>query len=500
MKNILVFIALLAAGYNAFSQTAPKPYGALPSARQINWQETDMYCIIHFSMATYTDKEWGDGDEDPSIFNPKSFSAIQIVSAAKAGGFKGIVVVAKHHDGFCLWPTKTTKHNISYSPFEKGKGDLVKEYQLACLKLGMKMGVYCSPWDRNNALYGKPEYVTEVYQKQLEELYANYGRLFMSWHDGANGGDGYYGGTCEVRKIDRSNYYDWTTTWGITRKMQPGASIFGDVGPDVRWVGNEDGHAGDPYWATYTPEAPEPGKMPANGFVKDKEGTEGTRNGNNWMPAECDVPLRSGWFYHASQAGKSKSAYTLLDLYYRSVGRGACLDLGLSPNKDGELDNEDVAILNQFGLLLKETFKTNYATGATFKASNIRGNSSKFGTSNLLDNNRYSYWATDDNVTNPKLTVNLPGIKTFNVIRLRENIKLGQRIDGVTIDAWKSNSWKQIGTLKSIGANRLMRLPANVTTNKLRLKFKSPVCIALSDLGLFKEPVHLQPPVITPNN
>jgi len=492
MKKLALVAALALVALFSFGQPAPKPYGALPAKRQLSWQETGMYCIIHFSVATYTDKEWGYGDESPNIFNPKEFNAEQILGAAKAGGFRGIVIVAKHHDGFCLWPTKTTQHNISASTWKNGKGDVLKEYMLASQKLGMKMGVYCSPWDRNNEFYGSPKYVTDVYRKQLQELYSNYGPLFMSWHDGANGGDGYYGGAREVRKIDRSTYYGWDTTWAITRKMQPGAAIFGDVGPDVRWVGNEQGHAGEIYWATYTPEAPEPGKIPANGFVKDYEGTEGTRNGKYWMPAECDVPLRPGWFYHQSQDGQSKSAYTLLDLYYQSVGRGACLDLGLSPNKTGRLSDEDVAILKQFGSLLKQTFAINLAKNATFKASNIRGNNAiKFGPANLTDNDRYSYWATNDAVTTPELLISLPAAKTFNVIRLRENIKLGQRIEGAAVDAWMDGTWKEIATVPSIGANRLIRFPQNISTDKLRLRItKSPVCIALSDFGLFKEPLH----------
>ena len=501
MKISFIATLLVISSTLAFSQQAPKPYGALPSPRQLNWQQTDMYCIIHFSVATYTDKEWGYGDEEPKIFNPSGFSAMQIVGAAKAGGFKGIVVVAKHHDGFCLWPTKTTAHNISESSYKNGKGDIVKEYELACQKLGMKMGIYCSPWDRNNPLYGTPEYVTKIYRNQLRELYAHYGKLFMSWHDGANGGDGYYGGSREVRKIDRSTYYGWDTNWGITRAMQPGAAIFGDVGPDVRWVGNEEGHAGNPYWATYTPHAPDPGKIPSNGYAKDEEGTEGTRNGKYWMPAECDVPLRSGWFYHQSQDGQSKSAYAVLDLYYKSVGRGACLDLGLSPDKSGRLSSEDVNILKGFGKVLKETFATNLAKGATFKASNIRGhNNQKFGTANLLDDSRYTYWATDNAVTTPSLIIDLHRPKTFNVIRLRENIKLGQRVTGAAVDVWEQNAWKEIATVPSIGANRLIRLPQNITAAKLRLRITaSPVCIALSDFGLFREPVHLSAPIIERN-
>ncbi|GAB3905159.1 hypothetical protein GCM10028826_07110 [Mucilaginibacter boryungensis] len=452
------------------------------------WQETEMYCLIHFGPDTFTDKEWGYGDEDPSIFNPTNFNAMQIVGAAKAGGFKGIIVVAKHHDGFCLWPTKTTEHNISHSPYKNGKGDILREYREACDKLGMKMGVYCSPWDRNSPLYGKPEYVTDVYRKQLTELYTNYGPLFIVWHDGANGGDGYYGGAKEVRKIDRSTYYGWEITWGLARKLQPGAAIFGDVGPDVRWVGNEKGQAGETYWATYTPHAPEEGKTPGNGFVKDWEGTAGQRNGKYWMPAECDVPLRPGWFYHQSQDEKVKTPDSLFNLYFKSVGRGACLDLGLAPDKSGNLYSRDVVSLRVFGELLHNTFKTNLANGAKLTASNIRGNNkAKYGPQFLLDANRYSCWATDDHVKTPQLLVDLRTPKTFDIIQLRENIKLGQRIDSVAIDVMRDNKWKQIAATTSIGANKLIRLPDVVTARKVRLRITgSHACIALSDFDLYK--------------
>ncbi|WPU91038.1 alpha-L-fucosidase [Mucilaginibacter sabulilitoris] len=499
-KNISLVLLFIIVGLRVFSQAPPKPYGPLPTQGQLNWQEMGMYCLIHYGLDTYTNKEWGDGSEDPKLLNPSQFSAMQIVAAAKAGGFKGVVVVAKHHDGFCLWPTKTTDHNISHSPYKNGKGDMLREYREACDKLGMKLGVYCSPWDRNNANYGTPEYVN-TYREQLKELYTNYGPLFMSWHDGANGGDGYYGGKREVRKIDRSTYYGWPTTWGITRKLQPNAVIFGDVGPDVRWVGNEEGHAGETSWATYTPHAPDEGKEPANGYVKDYEGTEGTRGGKYWMPAECDVSLRPGWFYHEAQNSGVKSPYTLLDLYYKSVGRGAALDLGLSPDPRGILNEIDVKSLTEFGNLLKQIFAVNMAKGATVTASNVRGsNKAKYGPQFLLDNDRYSYWATDDKVTNPQLVLDMHTPKVFNVIRLRENIKLGQRIDSVAVDAFINNKWQQIATATSIGGNRLIRLTQNVTASKLRLRITgSPVAIALSDFGIYKEPVHLSAPIITRN-
>jgi len=500
LKKISVLFFILITGSNGYCQQPPAPYGALPSAAQLQWHEMEMYCLIHYGVDTYTDKEWGYGDESPSLINPSNFSAEQIVSTAKAGGFKGVIVVAKHHDGLCLWPTKTTSHNISKSPWRNGKGDMLKEYQLACQKLGMKLGIYCSPWDRNDPDYGTPRYV-ERYRAQLKELYANYGPLFISWHDGANGGDGFYGGAMEKRTIDRESYYGWDSTFAITRMMQPSAVIFGDIGPDVRWIGNEEGHAGETSWATYTPQAPDEDKKPSNGYIKYWLGVEGTLNGGYWMPAECDVPLRPGWFYHASQDDQVKSPYTLLDLYYKSVGRGANLDLGIAPNVEGIMHANDTKSLSAFGLLLKKIFSMNLAKNAKFSASNIRGKSSKkFGPSFLTDNNRYSYWATDDNVLTPQLIIDLRRSETFNVIRLRENIKLGQRITSFAIDVFDNKEWKEISAATSIGANRLIRLPRNITATRLRLRITGAnASTALSDFGLFKEPVHVTAPVIRRN-
>jgi alpha-L-fucosidase len=484
LLNCLLIIRCIVA-----AQQPPEPFGPAPSDVQLHWQEMEMYCIIHFSMGTYTDKEWGMGSEKPSIFNPQDFDAKQIVGAAKAGGFKGVVIVAKHHDGFCLWPTKTTMHNISESPYKNGKGDIVREYRNACDELGMQMGIYCSPWDRNNAAYGSPAYV-DIYRRQIGELYSAYGPLFISWHDGANGGDGYYGGAKEVRKIDRTSYYGWDTTWALVRKLQPTAAIFGDVGPDVRWVGNERGEAGVTCWATYTPEAPDAGRRPANGYVKDIQGTEGHRNGRYWMPAECDVPLRPGWFYHQSEDGKSKTVSRLLDLYYKSVGRGAALDLGLSPDKRGLIAGEDVKILTAFGDVLRKTFSENLAKSARFATSEIRGNdAADFGPGKLTDEDRYSYWATNDSTMTAEFVADLGEVKTFNVVRLRENIKLGQRIDSFAVDVRTNNHWMEIGGGTSIGGNRLLRLPGSVQADKVRVRIvRASACVALSDFGLFKEP------------
>lgn len=483
MKYVkLLIINLLVINFT-LAQTAPKPYGVLPTERQLKWQETEMYSLIHFTPTTFENKEWGYGDADPTVFNPTNFDADQIVNAAKDGGMRGIILVAKHHDGFCLWPTKTTEYNISKSPWRNGKGDMVREFEQACRKAGMKFGVYCSPWDRNSAVYGTADYLP-IYREQLRELYSNYGDLFMSWHDGANGGDGYYGGANEQRKIDNTTYYDWENTWnGITRKLQPTANIFSDIGPDVRWVGNEKGFAAATHWASFTPE-PLTGETAVPGNVNTETSSMGTRNGKFWIPAECDVPLRPGWFYHPEQDGKEKSAAYLVDLYFKSVGRGACLDLGLSPTTEGRLHENDVKILKEFNQKITSIFSVNLAKNATISAGNSRDG---FPTKNLTDGDRYSYWATADHVATNEVVIDFKQVKSFNIVQLRENIKLGQRINQVNIAVWIDNQWHPIAEVGSVGANRLIRLDKQINSSKIKIALIAPVSLALSEVGVFSE-------------
>ena len=486
MRMVTLLIAVFSCT-GIFAQVkAPLPYGVLPSERQLKWHEVEMYVIVHFTPTTFEDKEWGFGDAAPESFNPSAFDANQIVGAVKNGGFKGVIFVSKHHDGFCLWPTKTTPYNISKSKWRDGKGDMVAEFEKACRKAGMQFGVYCSPWDRNNPSYGSYEYV-KTYRNQLTELYTRYGPLFMSWHDGANGGDGYYGGAKETRKIDRSTYYGWDTTWALTRKLQPTANIFSDVGWDVRWVGNEKGEAAPTSWATFTP-TPLEGKTKAGpGEVRDDLSPEGTRNGKFWIPAECDVPLRKGWFYHPAEDNTVKTPEKLFDLYMKSVGRGASLDIGVAPDKRGLLHENDVASLKTFGEILSSSFKTDLARSATIRASNTRGgDEAKFGTKKLTDGDRYSYWASDDKVTDPSIELEWNETKEFNLVRLRENIKLGQRIEKVELDAWTNGAWEKIADATSIGACRLILLDKPVRTTKLRLRIvQSPVAVVLSEFNVF---------------
>lgn len=467
------------------SVAPPDPYGVLPTDRQLKWQELEMIGLIHFGLNTFTDQEWGYGDVAPEKFNPSDFDADQIVSAAKSAGLKGLILVAKHHDGFCLWPTETTDYNISHSPWKDGEGDMVKEFEEATRKQGLEFGVYCSPWDRNNEHYGTDEYL-EIYREQLKELYTDYGDLFEAWFDGANGGDGYYGGADEERKIDKDVYYDWDSTWTIVRELQPQAVIFSDAGWDVRWVGNEDGYSADTTWQTFTPKGID-GSEPAPGNVEYEDSPIGTRDGEYWMPAENDAPLRPGWFYHADEENKEKKPNKLFDMYVHSVGRSANLNLGLAPDTTGQMSQQDVKTLKEFGDIIDDVFAENLLKNAALKASNVRGDAKEdYGVENLLDGDRYTYWATDDDVHDPELTIEFDEEQKFDLIQLRENIKLGQRITSVAVDQWQNDDWEEIATATGIGSNRLIELDEPITTSKIRMRVTdAPVGIALSEVGVF---------------
>src|SRR5215472_8768599 len=464
----------------------PAPYGATPSTRQLAWHELECTAFLHFTVNTFTDKEWGYGDEDPDIFDPEKFDPDAIVSALADAGMRGVILTAKHHDGFCLWPTKTTDHSVFYSKWRGGKGDVVRDIAQAAARRNLKFGVYLSPWDRNNKAYGTPEYI-KIYRAQLSELLTGYGPIFEVWHDGANGGDGFYGGAKEKRAIDRNTYYDWPKTWEMIRAMQPGACIFSDVGPDIRWVGNERGIAGDPCWAAFDPVGENSG--PASpGNVRTRESNTGHRQGKQWLPAECDVSIRPGWFWHEAENARVKKPSQLVSLYYQSVGRGATLLLNVPPNRDGLLSAEDVASLKGFGAYVSGTFGRNLAAKATADATHVRGNDKQYGPANLVDGRADTYWATDDRITSPDATIDFGRPVKFQVIRLREAIALGQRIDAVTVERWQPDGWEKLATATSIGARRLIRLEAPVIAARLRLRVEqASASPALSELAVFSE-------------
>jgi len=464
----------------------PQPYGPVPTERQLRWHEMEFYGFLHFTVNTFTDREWGNGDEDEKVFNPTDFDADQIVSAAKQAGMKGLILTAKHHDGFCLWPSRYTEHSVKNSPWKGGQGDVVKEISTACRRHGLKFGVYLSPWDRNNKDYARPEYIT-YYRNQLRELLTNYGDIFTVWFDGANGGDGYYGGAREKRQIDNRTYYDWPNTWRIVRDLRPGAVMFSDGGPDFRWVGNESGIAGDPCWETLNLTGRYPGSSSA-GL------NSGERPATDWVPAECDVSIRPGWFYHAKEDARVKKPSQLLDIYYKSVGRGACLNLNLPPDRRGRIHENDIRSLAEFRRTLDATFANNLAKGAKLTASNTRGKAKQFAAKNVLDHKRQTYWATDDGITTPELVLDLGKPVTFNVVSLREYLPLGQRVDAFALDQFKDGQWVEFAKSTSIGNLRLIR-GDRVTTDKVRLRItKAAACPALSEFGLYAEPAQVKAP------
>lgn len=458
----------------------PEPFGPTPSERQLRWHEFEVYGFVHFTVNTFTDKEWGYGDESPELFNPTEFDADQIVAAAKQGGLRGLILTAKHHDGFCLWPSAHTEHSVKSSPWRDGEGDVVREMADACRRHGLEFGVYLSPWDRNHPDYGKPAYLT-YYRKQLRELLTGYGPLFEVWFDGANGGDGYYGGARERRSIDNRTYYDWANTHKIVRELQPEACLFSDAGPDIRWVGNERGAAGATCWNTVSGDGVWPGH--ADTAVLNR----GERGGQFWRPAEVDVSIRPGWFYHASEDSRVKSPEELMEIYFQSVGRGANLLLNLPPDRRGILHETDVASLAAWGRLREATFATDLAANAEATAANSRGDDPAFAAGNAVDSRRDSYWCTDDSVTEATLELRLPQPATFDVVRIREHLPLGQRIDAVEFDVWKDGQWQTVGQATSIGAQRLIRIPAQ-TTDRVRLRVtQAAACPAIAELGLFKQ-------------
>ena len=466
----------------------PQTYGAVPSGPQIAWHLMGYTSFLHFTVNTFTDKEWGYGDEDPDVFQPSRFNADAIALTLKSVGVAGFILTCKHHDGFCLWPTKTTDHSIRHSSWLGGQGDIVGELADAARRAGLKFGVYLSPWDRNNPHYGTPRYI-EIYRQQLTELLTQYGDIFEVWHDGANGGDGYYGGARETRTIDKSTYYDWPKTWELIRSLQPLAVIFSDVGPDVRWVGNERGVAGDPCWATYDPVGADGG--PASpGNVNERESPTGTRHGSHWLPAECDVSIRPGWFWHENENSRVKTPAQLIDLFYKSSGRGANLLLNVPPNRMGRLQQEDIISMRGLWSYLRATFENDLAHQARVSASNVRGNDSAYGANNLTDGNPQTAWATDDEVHVADAVLDFKrDSATFSVVGVREDIRYGQRVDAFAVERWTGGSWEQVAAGTSIGPRRVIRLDKPVTASRVRLRVTqasaSPV---LSQFSLYSEP------------
>jgi alpha-L-fucosidase len=466
-----------------FSQPAkvapPKPLLPVPNAAQLAWHEMELNAFVHFTTNTFTGLEWGNGDESESIFNPTQLDAGQWAKTLKETGFRQLILTCKHHDGFCLWPSKFTHHSVKSSPYKNGKGDVVKEASEACKKYGLKFGVYLSPWDRNHPEYGKPAYIT-YYRNQLKELFTQYGPVFEMWFDGANGGKGYYGGANEIRKIDGATYYDWPTTLSLVRNMQPSVIFFSDAGPGVRWAGNERGVAGQTNWNTISVDTLFAGKAGIEELLNT-----GSPDGNRWIPAEVDVSIRPGWFYHASEDALVKTPEKLFQIYLSSVGRGSTLLLNIPPDQRGLFHENDIEALKGFRKILDNEFANNLAKKATVTASSYRGNSKTFTGSNITDGNKSTYWATDDKITTGSFEIDLRKVISVKYILLQEYIRLGQRISSFTVEVWKDNAWKKVADGTTIGYKRILQIEP-ITTNKVRVNITgAKACPVISNAEIY---------------
>jgi alpha-L-fucosidase len=457
----------------------PAPVGPVPSPAQLAWHQMETNAFVHFTVNTFTDREWGMGSEDPKVFNPGKLDAMQWARILKETGFKQMILTCKHHDGFCLWPSKYTDHSVKNSSWKNGKGDVVKEASEACKKYGLKFGVYLSPWDRNRADYGKPEYIT-YYRNQLKELFTNYGPITEMWFDGANGGEGYYGGANENRQIDRKTYYDWPATLAMVKQMQPNVIFFSDAGPGVRWVGNENGTAGETNWNTITPDTLFAGKAGVEKLLN-----EGSEDGTQWIPAEVDVSIRPGWFYHKKEDSLVKTPERLFEIYLTSVGRGAVLLLNVPPDQRGLFHENDIKSLYGFRSILQREFAKNKAAEASATATGYRGNAPSYAAGNAIDNSNETYWATDDNVTTASLEINIGKMQTIKYVVLQEYIKLGQRVKSFNVEVWADNAWQQVATGTTIGYKRILKFNP-VKAGKVRINITaSKACPLISNVAIY---------------
>lgn len=469
---------------------APDPFGPLPTKNQMRWQEMEYYAFVHFSLNTYTDQSWGFGNESVSLFNPGKLDCRQWARICKQAGMKGIIITAKHHCGFCLWPSKYTEYSVKNAPWKKGKGDVVRELADACKEYGLKLGIYLSPWDRNNPDYGKPEYIT-YFRNQLKELLTNYGPIFEIWFDGANGGSGYYGGANETRKIDAKTYYDWSNTYKLIRKLQPNIVIWNDGGDraDLRWVGTEGGSVGETNWSL----------LNGTGDVPFDMLHYGVENGDSWVPAEVNTSIRPEWFYHPAEDLKVKTVPQLMGTYYNSIGHNGTLLLNFPIMPNGLIHRNDEQAALGFAKAVKDVFAVNLAAKSTATATNVRGNLKQFSASMATDGNKETYWATDDAITNTSLTINLGKATVFNRLLAQEYIQLGQRVKTFNVEALVNGNWIEIAKGTTIGYKRILRFPS-VKSAQVRLNITaSKACPVISNIGIYNAPQLLSAPSITRN-
>src|SRR6266550_3840989 len=407
------------------------------SPSQLAWQRDELALFLHFGVNTFTDREWGDGHEDPSIFSPSALDARQWARAARNAGARSLILTAKHHDGFCLWPTRTTGHSVAASAWRSGHGDVVREFVDACRSEGLKAGLYLSPWDRNNPAYGDSPKYNDLYCDQLTELLTRYGPIAEMWFNGANGE-----GPSGKRQI-----YDWPRFFRLVRQLQPNAIMFSDAGPDVRWCGNEKGIAGDPNWSTVNPDVVTfPG---ADGPGITDALQHGDRDGTVWRPAEVDVSIRPGWFYHPAEDQRVRTVDNLIDLYFSSVGRNGKLLLNVPPTRDGLLHATDIARLAAFHTRLTAILDRDLARGVARKPVGI-----------------------DRAVGGVEL--DFGRTVSISLARLEEDIARGQSVARYTLYGAADGGWRELSRGSTIGYTKLDRF-AHTPVRRVRLSIEDSV-------------------------
>lgn len=478
-------LAMPATPNDASPVPPPAPIGPLPSARQLAWKDLEFTGFIHFGPNTFTGVEWGHGTDPAAVFNPTELDARQWVRVMKDAGMKGVVITAKHHDGFCNWPTALSAYSVASSPWRNGKGDVLRELSDACREAGLKFGVYLSPWDRNNPKYGTGEEYNAYFRAQLREVLTNYGPVFEVWFDGA----------CGEGPNGKRQVYDFPSFHAVVRELQPDAVIFSDIGPDIRWVGNEQGWAGETNWSML--------KAEGHGIGNDnpppiKSLTEGDEHGESWIPAEADVSIRPGWFYHADQDDKVKTPAQLFDLWERSVGHNANFHLNFPVDRRGLIHENDAAAVLGLRRLIDATYGdgTDLARGRTASSRDTRGSAmgrtGEFGADKAVDGDPKTYWATDDGATAGSLEVDLDATKPFDRVVLAEPTWLGQRVRRFRIGVPATDGgegWTTIAEGTTIGHKRIVRVPE---TKAARIRVEiidSRACPCLSAIAVHKTKV-----------
>lgn len=465
MAGLLCGVAAGWLAYRSGTDVAPEPFGPVPTPAQVAWQRMEMNMFCHFGPNTFTGNEWGDGKEKEDLFNPSNLDCNQWTATAKLAGMKGVIITAKHHDGFCLWPNPESTHTVAQSPWKDGQGDVLAELSEACRETGLRFGIYISPWDRNAPTYGTDEY-NDVFCRTLEDAHTRYGDVFEQWFDGA----------CGEGPNGKRQRYDWNRFNAQVAKNQPHAVTFSDVGPGCRWVGNEQGRAPEECWSRLDTVGYAPGHSPST----DTLGT-GNYNGQAWIPAEVDVSIRPGWFWKESE--DPKSVDELVDIYLNSVGHNALLLLNVPPDDRGLICRKDSVRLMEFRQRLDELFGHNLSMFAKVKVSSRRGR--LFDGGNLVDGDFDTYWATPDEVTTGEAMLSWESEQTVKYVVLQEYIPLGQRVVKFHIEANIGGEWKRVGEGTTIGYKKIVPV-GELKTDQLRVVVdKSRACLVLNSVEVY---------------